>query len=87
MYKYCKYCDPILPASHFIKENKDSAVISDWMVKYNFCEEEYILQNSILFRPKEKIKYYIENKALINYCPWCGRKLNSHEVDFSILNR
>lgn len=83
----CEYCHPFIPQAHFIKHDRDSAVISNWVVEYDCDEEKYQLQNTILFRPKENIKYNIQNEMYIDYCPWCGRKLNSHDVDFSILNR
>ena len=87
MDKCCEYCDPLLPTSHLVRESRDSAVISNWEIEYDICEEKYHLQNSIIFRPKENIKYNIQNKMSIDYCPWCGRKLNSHDVDFTALNR
>ena len=87
MCEYCKYCHPFLAQSHFIKQDRDSAVISDLRVEYDCCEEKYQLQNTIIFRPRKNIKYNIQNKIFIDYCPWCGRKLNSHEIDFSTLNR
>ena len=82
----CKYCDPIIPKSHLVRKDRRAAVISDWKLNYDFDDKKYYLENSIIFKPKENIKYSIENHILINYCPQCGRKLGEENNDGLAIN-
>jgi len=76
----CKYCEKWSLIDKQIGD-KNSAVITrlnigddlDW--EENKLKGHTYLNIETYFRPMKKRTYNIEAKIRINYCPWCGQKL------------
>ena len=58
--KMCKYCDP---------DSNERRV-------FNVCFSDTYYLSTETFERDYKNGGYIKIKTYINYCPWCGRKLN-----------